>query len=80
MAPTGFVPPRVLTYTTASGKTKHVLNSSIKAGSSTTWYVNEDGYIRYCGTADFGIKSQFVKDFGRVQMLDLLATSAEKAQ
>ena len=78
--PTGFVPPRVLKYVTAAGKVKSVLNSSLKAGSSFTWYLNEDGYLRYCGIADFGIKSEFVKDFGRVQMLDLLATSVERAQ
>ena len=80
IAPVGFVPPRTLKYTTAAGKIKSVLNSSLKPGSSTSWYLNEEGYIRYCGTADFGLKSAFTKDFGRVQMLDLLATALERAQ
>jgi hypothetical protein len=78
--PVGFTPPRILSYTSASGKKHNVLATLLGPGSQTTWYVNEDGYLRYCATADMGIKSDFIKNFGRLQMLDLLVTSAAKAQ
>jgi hypothetical protein len=80
VAPNGFTAPQILSYTSASGKKHNVLNTMLGIGSSTTWYVNEDGYIRYCATADFPIKSDFVKNFGRQQMMDLLATAAAKAE
>ena len=77
VAPEGFAPPRLVTYKTASGRTKRALNSLLAPGSATTWYVNEDGYVRYCATANPGFKSEFIENFGRTQMLDLLATCTE---
>lgn len=78
--PEGFTPPRSISYVTASGKKKVSLNTMLFPGSQTTWYVNEDGYVRYCATADFGIKSAFVQQYGRTLMLDLLNSSLEKTQ
>jgi len=74
----GFRPPRTISYLTASGKRKVAIGTFLPR-TNGQWYLNDDGYLRYCLSADFGLRSQFVESFGRSILLDLLSGAVEKA-
>lgn len=78
ISPAGVRAPRTVSYLTAGGRKKTAINSAL-AGANGQWYLNEDGYLRYCTSADFGTQSSFVKNFGQSILLDILSTAYDKA-